>query len=108
MAVSSNFRSFIEKNNIFEITNVGTMVSAIVKLALGVGTILTLAYLIWGGIDWITSSGDKAQYEEARNKITHAVIGLTILACSWAIWQLLLKFFGLGKGGSTVELDLGT
>ena len=64
-------------------------------------------YLIWGAIDWITSGGDKAKYESARNKITYALIGLAIMAFVWLIWRMVIYFLGIGivsKG--QVELNL--
>jgi hypothetical protein len=59
--------------------------------------LLVLFYLIMGGIEWITSGGDKGKTESARNKITAAVIGIIILAAAFAILQLVLTFLGLGS-----------
>ena len=52
------------------------------------------AFLIMGGIEWITSGGDKNKAESARNKITSAVIGLVIVAASYAIVNLVVQFLG--------------
>ena len=104
---TSNIRSYIEERQTFEITNVGTLIGNLIRIALPIGALLALGYLIWGGIDWITSEGDKTQYQEARKKITHALIGLAILACTWAFWLLALKFFGISRGESSgAVLDL--
>ena len=51
--------------------------------------------LVWGGIQWIMSGGDKAKTEEARNRITAALVGLAIVASAWAIMKLVEYFFGL-------------
>ena len=40
--------------------------------------ILTLVYLIWGGIDYITSTGSKEKMNSAKNKIRNAIIGLCV------------------------------
>lgn len=62
-----------------------------------VGGLATLLYLLWGAVDWIISGGDQGKVESARKKMTHAVIGLMILAASVAI---------VGFVGSIVKLDL--
>lgn len=81
----------------FEIqTDLGAYVSNIVSILLSVAGLAAFVFLVWGGIMWITAGGDKGKIEEARNRITQAVIGLTIVAASWAIFSLVSYFFGLG------------
>ncbi|PIR64185.1 MAG: hypothetical protein COU64_00515 [Candidatus Pacebacteria bacterium CG10_big_fil_rev_8_21_14_0_10_40_26] len=68
--------------------------------------LLVFMYLIWGGIEWITSGGDKGKTESARNKITAAVLGLIVLAASYAILLIALNFIGfenLGDAFSNVK-----
>lgn len=57
------------------------------------GTLLALAYLIWGGVQWITSGGDKSKIQAARNKMTYAIIGLVIAFLSFFIVTLIGGFF---------------
>jgi hypothetical protein len=62
--------------------------------------VIALAYLIWGGIKWIMSGGDKGNVETARNTIVAAIIGLIIVFLSWFIINFILTtFFGSGLGG---------
>ena len=77
--------------------NAATLIRTVITLIIVVAALLTLFYLIMGAIAWITSGGDKGKVEEARNKITAAVIGLLILAAVWAIFQLVLT---IGFGGT--------
>src|SRR3989344_2599933 len=82
------------------VTDFGNLISAGVQVAIIVAALLTFAYLIWGGIQWITSGGDKAAYEAARGRITAALVGLAIVAAAWALMKLIGFFFGvdvLGK-----------
>jgi len=80
-------------------TIVGTMISRIISILLIVGTLVCLIYLIMGAIMWITSGGEKAKVEEARSKISYAVMGLVLLATSWAVMLLLQHFLGLSIFG---------
>jgi hypothetical protein len=78
-----------------KITEFGPMIQGIIRIAFVVAVILTFVFLLWGGIQWITSGGDKAKYEEARNRITAALIGLAIVALAWLVIKLVTYFFGL-------------
>ena len=73
----------------------GGLLSGIIGLVFLLGFLLTLAYFLTGGIQWITSQGDKGALESARNKITHALIGLIIVAAAYAVFKLIGNFFGI-------------
>lgn len=77
-------------------TNFGTMFSSILNVVMLIAALLVFAFMIWGGIEWITSGGDKGKAESARNKLTAAVIGLIIVAASYAIVTLVVQFLGFG------------
>lgn len=83
--------------------NAGTITRNIITIVFIVAALLTLFYLVLGAINWISSGGDKGKVEDARNKITAAVIGLLILAATWAIYQLVLTIaFGTDSQGITI------
>lgn len=72
-----------------------SLLSALIVLVLIVAAVVFFFMLIIGGIKWITSGGDKAQTESARNQITAALIGLVIVFAAWAILQLIETFFNI-------------
>jgi hypothetical protein len=55
------------------------LIPALLNVATYIGIIIFFIIFLIGGINWITSGGDKVKVEMARSKITHAVIGLIIL-----------------------------
>lgn len=77
-------------------TDIGVLINSALRFVLVIAALLVFMYLIWGGIEWITSGGDKGKTESARNKITAAVIGLIVVAAAYAILQLALTFLGGG------------
>jgi hypothetical protein len=79
----------------FEIEDLGLLISNAIGIALILAGVMVFVYLVWGGIQWITSGGDKGKTEEARARITAALIGLAIVAAAWAVMQLVGYFFGL-------------
>ena len=75
--------------------SVADLIASLINGAILVAALAVLLYLILGGFQWLTSGGDKGKTEGARNKITSALIGLLIVLASWAIFNLILRFFGL-------------
>lgn len=86
----------------------GSFISGIVGVLLFFGTIMAFAQLLQGGIQWITSGGDKTQLDGARDRITNSLIGLILLFAAWSLFLVLLRFLGLsivGENGS-INIDL--
>ena len=75
----------------------GSLLNGVLSFVMVIAALLVFLYLILGGIEWITSGGDKSKTEGARNKITSAVIGLVILAASYAILLIVLRFLGFSS-----------
>lgn len=71
----------------------GTRISQLITFAFVIAIIIALAFLVWGGIKWITSGGEKAGVEEARNHVIAAVVGLIIVFLSYFILNLVVFFF---------------
>lgn len=94
----------IKQPETIKITDVGMLISSLVGTILIISALLAFIYLILGGIKWITSGGDKAGMEEARNKITHAIVGLIIVGAAWAIMTLVQNFLGIQIIGGSINL----
>lgn len=77
-------------------TDLGTFITRVFSAVMIMGGIATFIYLVYGGIQWVSSGGEKDKVKEARDKITHAIIGMAVLASAWAIFKLIDYFFGLG------------
>ena len=77
------------------IDNLGSLISSIVALILIVSALAAFLYLVMGGIRWITSGGDKAAVDSARNQIQAALLGLFIVFAAWAFMIVLEQFFGV-------------
>jgi len=87
--------TYATAGNFFGFTCIGNLVSNIVSVALTLSAIAFFLILVMGGVQWIVSGGDKGKVESAQKTITNALIGLTIVAASYAIFSLVLFFFGI-------------
>lgn len=84
----------------------GNPVGKIINLAFVIATLIALAFLIFGGIKWILSGGDKAGVETARNTIVAALVGLVIVFLSYFLLRLIFSIFGIDLNNLNFGLNL--
>lgn len=80
---------------------VDTIVEKSINVILFVSFVAALLYLIFGGIRWIMSGGDKEATAKAKGTVTAALIGLAVVLASWILINVILTFFGSGLGNLT-------
>ncbi len=78
---------------------VGNIISALLIFAI----VVTLIYLVYGGIKYITSGGDKAKIDAARSHIRAAIIGVVISLSAYLILNIITQVF-LGHSIGTFSL----
>lgn len=61
--------------------------------------VLALVFLVWGGVNWVISEGDKTRLQAARKTVISSIIGLIVSLLSFAIVNLIGYFF---LGGVTI------
>lgn len=76
------------------LSKVNEIVRVGVTLLLIAAVIWALVFLIWGGIEWSSSSGDKEKLQKARLRLTYAIVGLLIALLSFFVLNLIGGFFG--------------
>ena len=73
----------------------GNFISNVLTLVMVIGGLAVLVMLIWGAFEWITSGGDKDAVAHARNRIINALIGLAVMAVTFALARVFAQFVGL-------------
>lgn len=67
------------------------------------GGLFFVFMMLWGGVTWILSGGDKAGVEASRGRITNALVGLVLLLSTFAVVKLVETFFGI----DILTIDMG-
>lgn len=65
----------------------------VANFIIGFIAILGIIFLVYGGIQYVTSAGDEGKAEDAKSTITYALIGLFLAACAYALEKLVLQDF---------------
>ncbi|MBP6913120.1 MAG: hypothetical protein KBC00_00730 [Candidatus Levybacteria bacterium] len=67
--------------------------SDIISFGLGmivvIGIIASLIFMLYAGVLWITSQGDKTKIDRARRTITYSIVGLIIILLSFTIVRII-------------------
>jgi hypothetical protein len=76
--------------------NLGTLVGRFAGVGLLLGAVATFAYIMYGGLKWIMAGGEKTKIEEAKSTVTQGVIGLMVVAASFALFRVVNYVLGTG------------
>lgn len=71
----------------------GVFLQNIFILVLVAAVVLCLIFLIYGGIKWILSQGEKEGVEKAKGTIISALLGLVIVFLSFFIVEIVAHLF---------------
>jgi hypothetical protein len=72
-----------------------TIISSILGFLTIVGGLWFTVNFILAAVSWISAGGDKGKTQQAKDKITNAVIGLAIVVGAYAIAGLVGSILGL-------------
>lgn len=76
--------------NPIQFGSIEELIGGIFNAILAVVGALALILLALGGIQYMTSGGDKIAVEQARGRITSAIVGLVVVFGAW----LVINFVG--------------
>jgi hypothetical protein len=54
-----------------------------------------MVQLLLGAFGWISAGGDKQHLDNAKKRITNAIVGLFLVVVSFAVFAIVGAFFGL-------------
>jgi len=90
----------IEPPGGLKIFGINSILQTFISFYLLAAIFISLTYIIWGGIDYIMSEGDKQRIQAARQKFIFAIIGLIIVLLSFFIIGTVGHIFGINFFGA--------
>lgn len=58
------------------------------------GILAALVMIIYSGIQWSFSAGDKEKIQQARERLIYTIIGVLVISASFFIVKTIVIFFG--------------
>jgi Type IV secretion system pilin len=74
---------------------VGLIISA-AQLLTFIFAAVAVLFLVWGGVQYVTSGGDDGRVKNAKNTILYAIIGLVITIVAYAIVGVISNLLTTG------------
>lgn len=75
--------------------SIGDVISNGIRIVFIIALLGVLVMLVAGAIQWVFSGGDKEALGKAKNRITHALIGLLILALAFLLAVVVGNIVGI-------------
>ena len=66
----------------------------IINIIIGISGIVAVVFIVIGGINYMTSTGDAGKVKKAKDTILYGIIGLIIVLLAFAITQFVLNQLG--------------
>ncbi len=85
----------VREEDVAPYTNLGQLLTTAIQISLVFAGIIVLLMVIFGGIQYMTSGGDKEEAEAAQKRITAALVGLVIVVSTYAIALIIEQVFGI-------------
>ncbi len=75
--------------------SLGSLATGFIDVVMVIGVLLSLAYLVYGGVFWIQSKGNKETLDKARRIILYAIIGLIVMSVALVAVNLVTSAIGV-------------
>src|SRR3989344_7900924 len=62
------------------------------------GVVITITLVLYSGIQWMLSGGDKEKVASARGRLTYSIIGLVVIVTAFAILKIVFWLLGYSSG----------
>lgn len=80
----------------------GNLISSWWGTAFVAAGVIFILYLFWGGLEWGMAGDSEDRVKGAKSKIQNALLGLGLMAASWAIVRAAETLFGM----SILDIDV--
>lgn len=94
-SIPINLSNVGNRSGIRATDDVSSIIGNVVTILITIAVIAVLFMLIFGAFEWIVSGGEKEKVANARNRITHALIGLAILGLAFVILTVVGNIIGV-------------
>lgn len=93
-STNQNNTSPISLSNPLKTDSVPALVGQIISAGLGIVGSLALIMFIYGGITWMTASGNEQSVTKGKNIIIWATLGLVVIFSSYALVRFVIQAIG--------------
>jgi hypothetical protein len=90
--------AFTLTNPISGVTDLRILINTLLNYMMGFIGVIAVVFLLLAGFKYVTAGGDAKKAGEAKEGITHAVIGIAIAVIGYLIVNLVFDLLGVNQG----------
>ena len=84
-----------------DVSKIQTFMQSVIQVLVTLAGLISAGFFVWGGIGYITSSGDPEKLDKAKKTIVYSAIGLVIVLGAFVISTIVTQLATGAFGGST-------
>jgi TRAP-type C4-dicarboxylate transport system permease small subunit len=82
-----------------DVTKVQTFIQSIIQILVTLAGLTATGFLVWGGIGYITSSGNPEALDRSKKTILYSAIGLVIVLAAFVLSNIITQLATSAFGG---------
>ena len=84
-----------------DVSKIQTFIQSVIQVLVTLAGLVSAGFFVWGGIGYITSSGDPEKLDRAKKTIVYSAIGLVIVLGAFVLSTIVTQLATGAFGGST-------
>jgi len=72
-----------------DITSIQTFIKSIIQILVTLAALISAGFFVWGGIRYITSSGNPESLDSAKKTILYSAIGLAVVLGAFVLTNVI-------------------
>ncbi|MDD2224740.1 MAG: pilin [Candidatus Shapirobacteria bacterium] len=84
-----------------DVSKIQTFMQSVIQVLVTLAGLVSAGFFVWGGIGYITSSGDPEKLDKAKKTIVYSAIGLVIVLGAFVISTIVTQLATGAFGSST-------
>lgn len=77
------------------LTCIWVVLSNVINAGLALSGVVAIFLIVYSGFQYVTSGGDKEKLDNARKRLTYAILGLVFITLSFLVVTFIAQFTGL-------------
>ncbi len=85
-----------------DVSKIQTFIQSVIQVLVTLAGLIAAGFLVWGGIGYITSSGNPEALDRSKKTILYSIIGLAIVLGAFVLSNVVTQL-ATGAFGSTTQ-----
>ncbi|MFH0773439.1 MAG: pilin [bacterium] len=85
-----------------DVTKIQTFIQSVIQVLVTIAGLLSAGFFVWGGVGYITSSGNPESLDKSKKTILYSAIGLAIVLGAFVLSNIVSQLAGTAFGSGTV------